>query len=356
MEYCGCDFRCQLGPYCRDNPCKNSGKCIDSLDGPVCECEAGFQGDRCVRLEFRRILFSSHVRFSALCHPSHWVLIFFLGVWVMWMSASRTPAPTEDSATTHTARLSVTARWVSAATFANSIRWSVMSLSPLPGTLAWRKWSASWSLSPASSYLSCFSSLFARRLAAASQRRMTTNIQGAPACPTPSSTGRTLIPNSTKTSTQTSLLRCPCGPSPTRPAFRVTRGTTWTETPSRAQPSQNIQSSPPSTRTPCTDTARRWPCAAWRPISPLPLPPTLCPTATPSRSQTGTMIMTVSLHFYFIWMQPLSKSNMTKISFYELYCSYGWCHYGFWFMQGFSDEFHVIQKQSFSKDSIRLFK
>lgn len=39
-------FRCQLGPYCRDNPCKNSGKCIDSLDGPVCECEAGFQGDR----------------------------------------------------------------------------------------------------------------------------------------------------------------------------------------------------------------------------------------------------------------------------------------------------------------------
>lgn len=39
-------FRCQLGPYCRDNPCKNSGKCIDSLDGPVCECEPGFQGDR----------------------------------------------------------------------------------------------------------------------------------------------------------------------------------------------------------------------------------------------------------------------------------------------------------------------
>lgn len=38
--------RCQLGPYCRDNPCKNSGKCIDSLDGPVCECEPGFQGDR----------------------------------------------------------------------------------------------------------------------------------------------------------------------------------------------------------------------------------------------------------------------------------------------------------------------
>uniref|UniRef100_A0A3P8RFC4 FAT atypical cadherin 1a n=1 Tax=Astatotilapia calliptera TaxID=8154 RepID=A0A3P8RFC4_ASTCA len=41
-------FVCQLGPYCRDNPCKNSGKCIDSLDGPVCECEAGFQGDRCL--------------------------------------------------------------------------------------------------------------------------------------------------------------------------------------------------------------------------------------------------------------------------------------------------------------------
>jgi len=39
-------IRCQVGPYCTDNPCKNSGKCIDSLDGPVCECEAGFQGDR----------------------------------------------------------------------------------------------------------------------------------------------------------------------------------------------------------------------------------------------------------------------------------------------------------------------
>lgn len=44
--------RCQLGPYCRDNPCKNSGKCIDSLDGPVCECETGFQGDRYVVPEF----------------------------------------------------------------------------------------------------------------------------------------------------------------------------------------------------------------------------------------------------------------------------------------------------------------
>lgn len=41
-----CLCRCQLGPYCKDNPCKNSGKCIDSLDGPVCECEAGFRGER----------------------------------------------------------------------------------------------------------------------------------------------------------------------------------------------------------------------------------------------------------------------------------------------------------------------
>ncbi|KAG5848309.1 hypothetical protein ANANG_G00097130 [Anguilla anguilla] len=51
--YCQCrgqysGQRCQLGPYCRDNPCKNSGRCIDSLDGPVCECELGFQGDRCL--------------------------------------------------------------------------------------------------------------------------------------------------------------------------------------------------------------------------------------------------------------------------------------------------------------------
>lgn len=41
-------LRCQIGPYCKDNPCKNSGKCIDSLDGPVCECEAGFHGERWV--------------------------------------------------------------------------------------------------------------------------------------------------------------------------------------------------------------------------------------------------------------------------------------------------------------------
>lgn len=330
MEYFCCDCRCQLGPYCRDNPCKNSGKCIDSLDGPVCECEVGFQGDRCVCFEFIPILFSGHVRFSAFCHPSHWVLKFCLGVWVMWMSASRTPAPTEDSVTTHTARLSVTARWVSADRLVNSIRWSVMSSSPLPGTLAWKKWSASWSLSPASSYLSCFSSLFARRLAAASQRRTTTNIQGVPACPTPSSTDRTSIPNSTKTSTQTSLLRSPCGPSPTHPAFRATRGTTWTETHSRAQPSQNIQNSPPSTRTLCMDTVRQWPCAAWRPISPLHLPPTQCQTAIPSRSQTGTMIMTVSLHFMrssvlLTWMQPLSKSHMTKITFNEQPPSWFYC-------------------------------
>lgn len=40
-----CD-RCQLGPYCTENPCKNNGRCIGSLDGPVCECEPGFQGDR----------------------------------------------------------------------------------------------------------------------------------------------------------------------------------------------------------------------------------------------------------------------------------------------------------------------
>ncbi|KAG9346997.1 hypothetical protein JZ751_005924 [Albula glossodonta] len=42
---------CLYGGTCvprRDNPCKNSGTCIDSLDGPVCECEPGFQGERCL--------------------------------------------------------------------------------------------------------------------------------------------------------------------------------------------------------------------------------------------------------------------------------------------------------------------
>uniref|UniRef100_A0A4W3J9S8 FAT atypical cadherin 1b n=1 Tax=Callorhinchus milii TaxID=7868 RepID=A0A4W3J9S8_CALMI len=40
--------RCQIGPYCKDNPCKNNGRCIDSLDGPVCECEMGYRGERCL--------------------------------------------------------------------------------------------------------------------------------------------------------------------------------------------------------------------------------------------------------------------------------------------------------------------
>lgn len=44
-----------MGPYCRDNPCQNSGKCIDSLDGPVCECESGFQGDRWVHFTFEHL-------------------------------------------------------------------------------------------------------------------------------------------------------------------------------------------------------------------------------------------------------------------------------------------------------------
>uniref|UniRef100_A0A667WI06 FAT atypical cadherin 1a n=1 Tax=Myripristis murdjan TaxID=586833 RepID=A0A667WI06_9TELE len=50
--YCQCrgqysGQRCQLGPYCRDNPCKNSGKCIDSLDGPPLFCPSDV--DECVK-------------------------------------------------------------------------------------------------------------------------------------------------------------------------------------------------------------------------------------------------------------------------------------------------------------------
>lgn len=42
------DHRCQIGPYCKENPCQNGGQCIDSLDGPICECESGFKGERSV--------------------------------------------------------------------------------------------------------------------------------------------------------------------------------------------------------------------------------------------------------------------------------------------------------------------
>lgn len=38
--------RCQLSPYCKDEPCKNGGTCFDSLDGAVCQCDSGFRGER----------------------------------------------------------------------------------------------------------------------------------------------------------------------------------------------------------------------------------------------------------------------------------------------------------------------
>uniref|UniRef100_A0A671NTU0 Uncharacterized protein n=1 Tax=Sinocyclocheilus anshuiensis TaxID=1608454 RepID=A0A671NTU0_9TELE len=37
-----------IGPYCKENPCQNGGQCIDGLDGPICECEPGFKGERCM--------------------------------------------------------------------------------------------------------------------------------------------------------------------------------------------------------------------------------------------------------------------------------------------------------------------
>uniref|UniRef100_A0A8C3AAC4 FAT atypical cadherin 1a n=1 Tax=Cyclopterus lumpus TaxID=8103 RepID=A0A8C3AAC4_CYCLU len=41
---------CALAPVesCSSNPCTNGGSCTSLLDGPVCECESGFQGDRCL--------------------------------------------------------------------------------------------------------------------------------------------------------------------------------------------------------------------------------------------------------------------------------------------------------------------
>uniref|UniRef100_A0A4W5NWP6 FAT atypical cadherin 1a n=1 Tax=Hucho hucho TaxID=62062 RepID=A0A4W5NWP6_9TELE len=81
--YCQCrgqysGQRCQVGPYCTDNPCKNSGKCIDSLDGPVfnpcsnggqcqntygsytCNCSLGYIGRLCeLRSEVRNELVST---------------------------------------------------------------------------------------------------------------------------------------------------------------------------------------------------------------------------------------------------------------------------------------------------------
>lgn len=40
------DCRCEMGLYCKENPCQNGGQCIDGLDGPICECEPGFKGER----------------------------------------------------------------------------------------------------------------------------------------------------------------------------------------------------------------------------------------------------------------------------------------------------------------------
>lgn len=44
-----------MGPYCKENPCQNGGQCIDSLDGPICECESGFKGERFVIINLLNI-------------------------------------------------------------------------------------------------------------------------------------------------------------------------------------------------------------------------------------------------------------------------------------------------------------
>lgn len=180
------------------------------------------------------------------------------GAWVMLMSASRTPVPTEASARTRTAPTSATARWVSAGRYVNSVRRSAMNSSLPPGTSASRRWLALWSSCPASSSWSSSSSSSARRPVAASQRPTTTSSPEVQTCLTPFSRDRTLTPSSTRTSTLTSRLRSPWGPSPTLPAFQATQETTWTGTHLRAQLSRSIRSSAPSTQTLCTDTARPW--------------------------------------------------------------------------------------------------
>lgn len=216
------------------------------------------------------------------------------GAWVMLMSVPRTPVPTEACARTHTAPTSATAHWVSAGRCVNSAKRSAMNSYPTPGTSAWRRWLALWSSCPASSSWSSSSSSSARRLVAASQRQTATNSPEVHTYLTPFSRDLTLTPNSTRTSTLTSRLRSLWGPSPTLPAFQATQETTWTETHLRAQLSRSIPSSPLLTQTLCTATGRPWLFVVSRPISPLLPHPTQSQTVTPSRSQTGTMIMTVS--------------------------------------------------------------
>lgn len=39
--------RCQFSLCCKNEFCKNSGTCLDSLDGVVCYCDLGVRGERC---------------------------------------------------------------------------------------------------------------------------------------------------------------------------------------------------------------------------------------------------------------------------------------------------------------------
>lgn len=35
--------RCEVGFYCKPNPCKNGGMCTDGINKPICNC-IGFKG------------------------------------------------------------------------------------------------------------------------------------------------------------------------------------------------------------------------------------------------------------------------------------------------------------------------
>ena len=45
----------EIPAACDSNPCVNGGTCVEEEDGYTCECEKGFEGDRCQDCELLNI-------------------------------------------------------------------------------------------------------------------------------------------------------------------------------------------------------------------------------------------------------------------------------------------------------------
>lgn len=133
-----------MGPYCRDNPCENRGNCIAGLDGPVCECEAGFQGDRYAAspdysynstpvnpedqlsgyVGASQSVSQSQTDFKLTPHVLSYELtaaVLCPGARLTWTSVPRNPAAMAAGVTTPTAPTTVAAQRVTAGNSASSM-------------------------------------------------------------------------------------------------------------------------------------------------------------------------------------------------------------------------------------------